>query len=372
MRKIVICSLLSLTLMVCMGAKGIVSVDESEPQGEETVAMYSEDGRRQEFDSKEAEKQKSVGWYDKFSDVLATMWKEDGSSIVVYKGDINKYKKEGYTDNYSSVFSKVFKPETGEVKDVLRSEVESYIGEGWKRGTGKFDPNGPMVALTFDDGPATDTTKRLLDTLEENNAHATFFMLGNRMNKAEDNVKRMREIGCETGSHTYDHTDLTSIPKDAAKEQFEMTEKSLNDITGEAPSVVRPAYGSYNDTVKDLAKEFGEPIVLWSIDTLDWDSKDADAIFEKVMSNVSDGDIILLHDIYESTADAAERLIPALMDEGYQLVTVTEMGKAKIGGLEPGKVYTDLWPSTVEKLKNSDESESSPSPKPTGEQRSER
>ena len=92
------------------------------------------------------------------------------------------------------------------------------------------------------------------------------------------------------------------------------------------------------------------PIILWSVDTLDWKSKNADAVYNAVMSTVQDGDILLFHDIYDSTIDAVERLIPALMDEGYQLVTVSEMGEAKIGGLEAGHVYTDLRPGTVKSL----------------------
>ncbi len=350
MKKVLVCVLLAAVLVICMGMKGIVPVDVDDSGDQEMVTMYSEDGRSEQFTPSEVEEQKTVGWYNNFSDVLTTMWKEDGSSIVVYKADEGKYEREGYTTNYSSIFAKVFNPETEEVKDVLKSEVQTYVDSGWKRGNGKLDPDEPMIALTFDDGPGAKTTPRLLDALEENNARATFFMLGDHMKGSADTIKRMQSLGCDTASHTYDHTQLTSLSGDALKSQFEKSNNNLKDIIGENPSSVRPPYGSYNDTVKSVAKDYGMPIILWSVDTLDWKSKNADAVYNAVMSTVQDGDILLFHDIYDSTIDAVERLIPALMDEGYQLVTVSEMGEAKIGGLEAGHVYTDLRPGTVKSL----------------------
>lgn len=349
MRKVIGCILLAVILVTCSGMRGIMPVDVDQGSGD-MVTMYTEDGRQEQFTPAEAEEQKTVGWYDNFNDVVTKMWKEDGSSIVVYKSDVGKYEKVGYTTNYASIFSKVYNPETEEEKEVLKIDVQSYIDQGWKRGSVKIDPELPMIALTFDDGPDNETTKRLLDVLEENNARATFFMLGSRMKNAEDAIKRMKSLSCELSSHTYDHTQLTKLSGDALKEQFEKSENNLKEIVGEGPSTVRPPYGSYNDSVKSLARDYGQPIILWSVDTLDWKSKNADSVYSTVMSTVQDGDILLFHDIYDSTIDAVTRLIPALQDEGYQLVTVSEMGEAKIGGLKPGNVYTDLRPNTVKKL----------------------
>ena len=153
-------------------------------------------------------------------------------------------------------------------------------------------------------------------------------------------------------SHTYDHTQLTKLGKDALNKQFEDTDNEIKNIVGEGAVTVRPPYGSYNDTVKEVAKSYDQPIILWSIDTLDWKTKNVDSTYNEVMNNVSDGAIILFHDIYEQSVDAAIKLIPALQEKGYQLVTVSEMGEAKIGGLEPGQVYTDLYDSTINKLNN--------------------
>lgn len=366
MKKIWGAALLAAILLICMGMKGIVPVDVDQSADNSKVTMYAEDGRTEQFDESEAEAQKTVGWYDNINDVLTTMWAEDGSSIIVFKGDVEKYKKDDYTTNYSSIFTKMTNKSTGEEKDVLKKDVSEYLNNGWKRGSGNIDPDKPMVCLTFDDGPNPATTNKLLDALEENDAHATFFMVGNIVKNVKggsDTIKRIKEIGCEIGSHTFDHSQLTSLSNDALKKQIDDTNNNIKDITGEGSTVLRPPYGAYNDAVKEACKNANEPIVLWSIDTLDWKTKNANSTYNTVMDKVSDGDIILFHDIYEPSVEAAIKLIPALMDEGYQLVTFSEMAEAKIGGWEAGEVYTDFCERTIKKLKSgsndSDKSNSS-------------
>jgi len=362
--------LLAAILIICMGMKGTVPVDVDQNTDTSKVTMYAEDGRTEQFDPSEVEAQKTVGWFESIDEVLTTMWAEDGTSILVFKGDTEKYKKDGYTDNYSSIFTKMTNKSTGEEKDVLKKDVDEYMKNGWKRGTGNIDPDKPMVCLTFDDGPNPSTTNKLLDALEKNDAHATFFMVGNIVKNVKggsDTINRIKELGCELGSHTYDHSQLTNLSSDAVKKQIEDTSNNIKDISGEPATVIRPPYGDYNDTVKSVCKEQNVPIVLWSIDTLDWKTKNADTSYKNVMDKVSDGDIILFHDIYEPSVEAAVKLIPALQDAGYQLVTFSEMAEAKLGGWEAGEVYTDLYPSTVKKIKNKSDnkSESSESPSPS-------
>ncbi len=362
--------LLAAILIVCMGMNGTVPVDVDQNTDTSKVTMYAEDGRTEQFDPSEVEAQKTVGWFESIDEVLTTMWAEDGTSILVFKGDAEKYKKDGYTENYSTIFTKMTNKSTGEEKDVLKKDVDEYMKNGWKRGTGNIDPDKPMVCLTFDDGPNPSTTNKLLDALEKNDAHATFFMVGNIVKNVKggsDTINRIKEIGCELGSHTYDHSQLTKLSSDAVKKQLEDTSNNIKDIAGEPATVLRPPYGDYNDMVKSVCKEQNVPIVLWSIDTLDWKTKNADTSYKNVMDKVSDGDIILFHDIYEPSVEAAVRLIPALQDAGYQLVTFSEMAEAKLGGWEAGEVYTDLYPSTVKKLQNksSDEKSESSSPSPS-------
>lgn len=188
----------------------------------------------------------------------------------------------------------------------------------------KVDPTKPMIALTFDDGPGK-YTDQLLDILEKCDARATFFMLGENVSKYPDAVKRMKELGCEIGNHTTNHKKLTELAEKDIAPQIEGTNTALQEIIEEDASVVRPPYGAVNGVVK---KNVAYPLVMWSVDTLDWQKKDAKKITDYVMGNVKDGDIVLMHDIHEFSVEAAKTIIPKLVEQGYQLVTVSEMAQA--------------------------------------------
>lgn len=194
------------------------------------------------------------------------------------------------------------------------------------------------IALTFDDGPSS-FTNRLLDCLEANNAKATFFMVGKEILSFPDEVKRMKALGCELGNHTYDHTDLATLSASDISSEISRVDQELVNLTGQGATVVRPPYGSVNDTVKATV---GTPMILWSIDTLDWKTQDVQSTVEEVMNNVQDGSIILMHDIYSTSVDAAEILIPQLIEDGYQLVTVHELAAAHGKELNPGITYGEF------------------------------
>ena len=201
----------------------------------------------------------------------------------------------------------------------------------------KIDPDKPMMALTFDDGPG-ERTHELLDMLEKYDAHATFFMQGIHVSKYADDVERMKEIGCEIGNHSYDHPQLTG-EADGGASQVAKTNELLKQACGQPATVLRPPYGAVNDQVKAAV---GMPMILWNIDTLDWKTKDTQSTVDCVLNTADDGDVILMHDIHSSTVDAALQLIPKLIENGYQLVTVSEMAEARDIILENGKVYTDF------------------------------
>lgn len=211
----------------------------------------------------------------------------------------------------------------------------------WDPGAKKEAPStggGPMVALTFDDGPGK-YTDGILSVLEQNGSKATFFMLGKLIPRYPDVVKRMKALGCELGNHSYDHSDLSKLGDSDVSAQINNTNQALIDLTGEGASCVRPPYGAFNATVRSTSNA---PLILWSIDTLDWKTRDTQTTIDTVLNNVKDGDIVLMHDIHEPSARAAETLIPALKEMGYQLVTVSELAAAKGIPLENGKAYGEF------------------------------
>ena len=232
---------------------------------------------------------------------------------------------------------------------------DGYMTTGWLELDGKeyfFDENGkydstkhrPMVALTFDDGPGRFTDK-LLDCLEENNAKATFFMLGENAEKYPDVIKRLYDSGMELGNHTYDHQMLPSLSSEQVTEEIGKTNSIIENAAGVPADSLRPPGGSFNESVQELA---GMPIIKWSLDTKDWKTKSADTTYQKVIDNVQDGSVVLMHDIHEWSIEASLRLIPELVEKGYKLVTVQELAAAKGIELKDGEVYYYFGEGTQE------------------------
>ena len=215
-------------------------------------------------------------------------------------------------------------------KDILRSKLGENV----------IDPNKPMVALTFDDGPGEGTTAQILDTLEKNKAVATFFELGANVKNVEgasDLLKREIELGCEVGVHSWDHPNLFTLSDDAIAKQAEKCKAAVKDATGQEPTVFRAPYGNGND---HIAKLFGLPGNNWSVDTLDWSSRNSASIINVVKSYKGhlDGQVILMHSIYDFSADATKEIVPWLKSQGYQLVTVSDLLRYKYN-TEPKDVY---------------------------------
>ncbi len=249
---------------------------------------------------------------------MATGWKDIDGKSYYFDQEGKMAQGEAYIGMTKCTFDK---------NGVLKSMEDS-----------KVDPSRPMVALTFDDGPGK-RTGELLEVLAANHAHATFFMQGKNVPSYQDAVKRMKEIGCELGSHSFDHPNLSKMDGAGIRDQLDRTNKNLKDAAGQAASVLRPPYGAIGSELKAVA---GMPLILWNIDTLDWKTRNAQSTIDNVMQNAKDGDIILMHDIHTESVDAAIVLIPKLIEEGYQLVTVSELAAAKGVKMQNGEKYTDF------------------------------
>ena len=223
--------------------------------------------------------------------------------------------------------------EIGE-NEILRNEKAKDA----EHKTRVIDPGKKLVALTFDDGPS-EYTKRILRTLKQYDSVATFFVVGNRVELFEDVLKEELEIGCEIGNHTYEHKVLTELNAEQIWLQIYRTNEAVKKVTGEYPTLMRPPCGYDNGSTNCI---IAMPLILWSVDTKDWQTQNCYCSVQTVLENVKDGDIILMHDMYEASAEAVETIVPSLIAEGYQLVTVSELAEYRGMILQEGEEYSSF------------------------------
>lgn len=200
----------------------------------------------------------------------------------------------------------------------------------------------PLIALTFDDGPRGDTTGALLDGLALREVPATFFLVGSRLEGREELVRRMAAEGHQVGIHTYDHREVAGLSRQEFGAQVDRARAALSEILGGGEFWLRPPYGSLDETTRAWA---GSPLILWSVDPEDWRDEDVDRITAAVTERAEDGAIILMHDIFPSSVQAALRAVDVLLDRGYCFVTVERL--MELRGVEPedGAVYRRVPPA---------------------------
>lgn len=274
------------------------------------------------------------------SDKLVFYFDNIEKPLTVPYSTVKNYLKSSFLDLESL---ETFLVEIDNLPDIVTSDdiidnVENDVED--MTTTRIITPDKPMVALTFDDGPYARATIPILDTLKKHNVVATFFVLGNRVPKHQDIIKRMVYEGHEIGNHTYSHMQLTSLSKENIKYQLDKTQETIFQVAGVEPKIMRPTYGSYDNKIREV---INMPMILWSIDPQDWKVKNAEKIANHVLSRVKNGDIILLHDIFESTAEAVEIIVPELINRGFQLVTVSELYEYNGEILSVGNIYNKVY-----------------------------
>lgn len=257
------------------------------------------------------------GWWYQNSDhtYFANGWQEiDGET---YYFDENGYMKTGWT---------------------MIDGTSYYFNED-----GTLDPDATpkMLALTFDDGPGQ-YTEELLDILAQYNAKATFFMTGSNgsfgVAHYPEAVRRMVELGCELGNHSYDHTKLSTLDAQGIADEYAKVDALISDITGGSITTLARTPGGETDT--SVTQAVGKPCIHWDLDTRDWETKDTQSTIDRVLgANLEDGDVILMHDIWQPTIEACKTLIPELINQGFQLVTISEMAAAHGVELQNGVTY---------------------------------
>ena len=216
-----------------------------------------------------------------------------------------------------------------ETKDLQEAEETEIIQVGLQ--SNQLSEK-PKVAITFDDGPSTVYTEILLDGLKERGVKATFFLTGREIQYSEDVVKRMSEEGHIVGNHTYSHIDLKRTNFETAKEEIEKTNQCIQRITGKKPRYIRPPYGDWDER---LLEETDMSIVLWTVDPEDWKDQNASIVANRVIKNTDPGDIILLHDIFKTSVDAAFIIIDELKSKGYEFVTIDQIDNVKVISKNP-------------------------------------
>ncbi|MCL2404293.1 MAG: polysaccharide deacetylase family protein [Defluviitaleaceae bacterium] len=200
-------------------------------------------------------------------------------------------------------------------------------------------PHRPMVALTFDDGPSTYTLK-ILDILEQYGARATFCVLGYRINRHPELLIRAVAMGSEVIGHSWDHRNFTQINAAAIATQITRTSEEIEAVIGQTPPpIMRAPFGQHNNNAINAVRDMGYSLLHWSVDPQDWYNRDADVVYTNIMRRVTEGSIILLHDIHPTTVEAMRMVIPRLIADGFQLVTASELIAYHYGEMQPGEIY---------------------------------
>ena len=221
-----------------------------------------------------------------------------------------------------------------EIKDYLNITVDldsEYTNEDGS----VINASKKLIAITFDDGPGP-YTDRLVDILNSNKVNATFFMLGKNLENYRSTVLNVYNSGNEIGYHSYAHANFKRQDLETIKSEFATSNEILKSITGTTFSLIRPPYGSINADIKNA---IDASFILWNVDTEDWRHKDPEYLLNYTLENISEGSIVLFHDIHASSVDAIEKILPYLYVEGYQVVTVSELAEHFNTDLEAHKTY---------------------------------
>lgn len=289
--------------------------------------------------------------YDIFSEVELKLLNEKYPKFIV-DGIINSetkrvvyIKDNALVVNYSNVVTNPsfndklsLTIDFNEIDNLLNFQHD--LNKEYKNESGyDYDPTKKYIAFTFDDGPNKNNTNDIVNYLNNNKMRATFFMVGYLMESNPDIVKNVYDNHMEIGSHSWAHKNLKKQKLDVITEEMNKTDNVYNSITGDTIKLMRPPYGAINNNVKDA---FDYSFITWNIDTNDWKYKDADHLYDFVINNVSDGDIVLMHDLQTSTKIGIERILPELYVRGYRVVTVSELASIKNKTLETKKIYKSM------------------------------
>lgn len=237
------------------------------------------------------------------------------------------------TNEFGDVSIKINYNEIKELMHFHQNYDDAYQNEIFT-----FDKNKKSIAFTFDDGPASYDNK-LIDLLTDAHATATFFVVGNRISSFPQVIEKLANSKMEVGNHTYDHKSLARLKSPELKSEITKTNDLFYNMTNKELALLRPSYGAVS---KKVLVEVGVPVILWNIDTEDWKSRNAEKVYNIIIENAEDGDIVLMHSLYESTVHAVEKSLKELYKQGFQVMSVSELAKLKDKQLLAGKSYLSI------------------------------
>lgn len=258
-------------------------------------------------------------------------------SPVLIAGDGGAQQPQAPAEEPSGLLTPISEEEQTDLQSQASAEETASLKP--QAGGRQIDPGKPMVALTFDDGPQASVGNRIMDCLAQYGGKATFFMVGDRVASHKEEVQRMVAEGHEVANHTMNHKYLQKLGAGEIQAQVTKGNDAIEAVCGVRPKLLRLPGGNHNATVRANTHM---PMIQWNIDTLDWKTKNPDKTVAAVLDHVKDGDIVLMHELYKQSGDAALRIIPELHNRGFQMVTVSEMAAARGVNLEAGKLYSSF------------------------------
>lgn len=285
---------------------------------------------------------------DKISELLYLKYPKFISDVLT-QNDVNK--SYLFRDNELVIYFNDYKtnPEVEELLylKVNYNEIKEYLNftvlldKNYENESGyNYTNSKKSVAITFDDSPNKNKTNKILEYLNDNLFHATFFVVGEKALYNEDLLINIKNSGNEIGSHTYKHSNLSKLTDEEYIEDYNKMNKIYKRLFNEDLKYLRPPYGAYKNSQLKLLNISN---IMWSLDTNDWRYRNSDYLVNYVIDNIKDGDIILFHDSYNSTVEAIEKLLPILYSKGYQVMSVSELFELKKMKLESNKVYHNAY-----------------------------
>lgn len=269
---------------------------------------------------------------DKFKEHLQSL---HNLEWAIHKNNINFYFNPSEIGTHNSIvevevpITQIYKYINDNYESILiTEEIEEEIEQIEREQALEprdLQTNGKYIALTFDDGPHEEVTPRILETLKEYDAKATFYMLGKKAETYPEIAKQVADEGHEVANHSVTHANLNAVSGERIRTEVLDSLTQIEKATGVTPTTFRPPYGEFNQTVIDHAEDSNQSIIMWSVDTLDWKSRNADSIYEVTKNQSRSGSIVLMHDIHPTTADALPQVLKYLSDEGFEFVTVQEL-----------------------------------------------